>query len=95
MGGGRARYAAARAARPFAVYALETVPTMFKYWGLFYAWLVPTDGLLFVSSFRSYAQARRAMYAHESQLVWFRRLYILFSSYMCINHLRRAVAPPS
>ncbi|KAL7748872.1 hypothetical protein RI367_005785 [Sorochytrium milnesiophthora] len=32
-------------------------------------------------------QARQAMYCHRSQLVWFRRLYILFSRYMVVNVL--------
>ena len=74
--------------RRLAVYELQTISTLFKYLGLFYAWLAPTEGMLFMSTFGSYVQARKAMYAHQSQLVWFRRLYILFSAYMCINHLR-------
>ena len=31
---------------------------------------------------------QRAMYAHLSQYVWFRRLYITFSRYMIINTLQ-------
>lgn len=30
----------------------------------------------------------RAMRRHHSQMVWFRRLYVLFSRYMVINTLR-------
>lgn len=31
---------------------------------------------------------QKAMYEHHSQMVWFRRLYIIFSRYMIINTLR-------
>lgn len=44
--------------------------------------------LIFVSSFNSFIQARKAMASHQSQLVWFRHLYILFSRYMIINELQ-------
>ena len=30
---------------------------------------------------------QKAMHAHRSQLVWFRKLYILFSRFMIINTL--------
>lgn len=40
---------------------------------------------VFVSGIPEYATALRAMYAHQSQLVWFRWLYVLFSRYMWVN----------
>ncbi|XP_057573053.1 N-acetylglucosaminyl-phosphatidylinositol de-N-acetylase isoform X4 [Hippopotamus amphibius kiboko] len=42
---------------------------------------------LFVLTRREVAQAQRAMSCHRSQLLWFRRLYVLFSRYMRINSL--------
>ncbi|KAB0360121.1 hypothetical protein FD754_004277 [Muntiacus muntjak] len=42
---------------------------------------------LFVLTQREAAQAQRAMSCHRSQLLWFRRLYVLFSRYMRINSL--------
>ncbi|KAF9580643.1 N-acetylglucosaminyl-phosphatidylinositol de-N-acetylase, partial [Lunasporangiospora selenospora] len=45
--------------------------------------------LLFVSSPSGIVQAKGAMQKHESQMVWFRKLYVIFSRYMSINELRR------
>lgn len=42
----------------------------------------------FVVGWRDYRRIQTAMCAHQSQMVWFRRLYILFSRYMIINTLR-------
>ncbi|XP_061245776.1 N-acetylglucosaminyl-phosphatidylinositol de-N-acetylase isoform X1 [Bos javanicus] len=42
---------------------------------------------LFVLTQREAAQAQTAMSCHRSQLLWFRRLYMLFSRYMRINSL--------
>lgn len=39
----------------------------------------------FVSDFNSYRKSRAAMYLHESQMVWFRHLYLLTSCYMIRN----------
>ncbi|KAI7823541.1 putative deacetylase LmbE-like domain-containing protein [Gamsiella multidivaricata] len=47
--------------------------------------------LLFVSSPKAIFQAKRAMEKHESQMVWFRKLYVIFSRYMSINELRRVM----
>ena len=41
----------------------------------------------FISSWGDIFKAQRAMYAHTSQFVWFRILYILFSRYMIVNTL--------
>ncbi|KAI1316888.1 N-acetylglucosaminyl-phosphatidylinositol de-N-acetylase [Mortierella claussenii] len=47
--------------------------------------------LLFVSSPKAIAQAKGAMERHESQMVWFRKLYVVFSRYMSVNELRRVM----
>ncbi|KAG0227126.1 N-acetylglucosaminyl-phosphatidylinositol de-N-acetylase [Actinomortierella wolfii] len=47
--------------------------------------------LLFVSSPGAIAQAKSAMQKHESQMVWFRKLYVIASRYMAINELRRVM----
>ncbi|XP_049632908.1 N-acetylglucosaminyl-phosphatidylinositol de-N-acetylase [Suncus etruscus] len=46
-----------------------------------------TQDVLFVLTSKEVAHAKRAMFCHRSQLLWFRRLYILFSRYMRINSL--------
>ncbi|KAG0253637.1 N-acetylglucosaminyl-phosphatidylinositol de-N-acetylase [Mortierella polycephala] len=47
--------------------------------------------LLFVSAPSAIVQAKGAMEKHESQMVWFRKLYVIFSRYMSINELRRVM----
>jgi N-acetylglucosaminylphosphatidylinositol deacetylase len=44
--------------------------------------------MVLMASPSDYLKARRAMFAHSSQLVWFRHLYIAFSRYMVINSLQ-------
>jgi N-acetylglucosaminylphosphatidylinositol deacetylase len=39
----------------------------------------------FVSGIGEYLKALQAMQAHQSQLVWFRWLYVAFSKYMWVN----------
>jgi len=39
----------------------------------------------FISGYWEYLRALQAMQAHESQLVWFRWLYVAFSQYMWVN----------
>ncbi|XP_055992574.1 N-acetylglucosaminyl-phosphatidylinositol de-N-acetylase isoform X2 [Sorex fumeus] len=46
-----------------------------------------TQDVLFVLTSEEVARAKRAMSCHHSQLLWFRRLYVLFSRYMRINSL--------
>lgn len=41
-----------------------------------------------ILSWRDFRRVQKAMHAHSSQMVWFRRLYIIFSRYMVINTLR-------
>ncbi|KAF9352035.1 N-acetylglucosaminyl-phosphatidylinositol de-N-acetylase [Mortierella sp. AD094] len=47
--------------------------------------------LLFVSAPKAIAQAKIGMEKHESQMVWFRKIYVLFSRYMAVNELRRVM----
>lgn len=42
----------------------------------------------FIANWSDFRRVQQAMYAHHSQLVWFRRLYIYFSRFMFINTLR-------
>ncbi|XP_041575923.1 N-acetylglucosaminyl-phosphatidylinositol de-N-acetylase isoform X5 [Taeniopygia guttata] len=49
--------------------------------------LLPTDAL-FILTEEETEQAKRAMQCHRSQLLWFRRLYLLFSRYLVVNSLR-------
>ncbi|KAI5123227.1 hypothetical protein M0805_001316 [Coniferiporia weirii] len=49
----------------------------------------------FVSGWTEYARALRAMRAHESQLVWFRWLYVGFSRYLWVNTWDEIVAESS
>jgi N-acetylglucosaminylphosphatidylinositol deacetylase len=44
-----------------------------------------SSSLLFVSSIHGYKTAFIAAQQHQSQLVWFRWLYVTFSRYMWIN----------
>ncbi|GMK53998.1 hypothetical protein CspeluHIS016_0105840 [Cutaneotrichosporon spelunceum] len=48
---------------------------------------VPPHHATFVNTPAQYAQTLYAMRAHESQLVWFRWLYVSFSSLMWVNQL--------
>ncbi|NXB99498.1 PIGL acetylase, partial [Orthonyx spaldingii] len=49
--------------------------------------LLPGDAL-FILTEEETEQAKRAMQCHKSQLLWFRRLYVLFSRYLVVNSLR-------
>uniref|UniRef100_A0A8C5QUJ5 N-acetylglucosaminylphosphatidylinositol deacetylase n=1 Tax=Leptobrachium leishanense TaxID=445787 RepID=A0A8C5QUJ5_9ANUR len=71
------------------VLVLETVNVFRKYLSLLDlpgSWLYPKD-VLFTVSGAQYSQAKEAMKCHQSQLLWFRRIYLLFSRYMMINSL--------
>jgi N-acetylglucosaminylphosphatidylinositol deacetylase len=48
----------------------------------------------FISGFEGYLKALEAMEAHESQLVWFRWLYVVFSKYMWVNSWVQLSADP-
>ena len=68
------------------VYALCTVNLFRKYSSLL---AVPMSFLLcptvYLASPRDWTRLHRAMAAHASQYVWFRKLYMLFSRYALIN----------
>ncbi|KAG9486047.1 N-acetylglucosaminyl-phosphatidylinositol de-N-acetylase [Eleutherodactylus coqui] len=71
------------------VLLLESVSVFRKYISLLdlpLSWLCSRD-VVFISSGRQYKQAKEAMLHHQSQLLWFRHLYLLFSRYMMINSL--------
>lgn len=69
------------------VMVLNTISIFRKYLSIFelpISWLTPSDLCCVVDS-SEYNQAKRAMFCHRSQLLWFRHLYILFSRYMFVN----------
>nr|DBA34348.1 TPA: hypothetical protein GDO54_001915 [Pyxicephalus adspersus] len=71
------------------VMVLESVNVFRKYLSVLdlpISWLFHRD-ILFVSSGSQYTQAKEAMMCHQSQLLWFRHIYLLFSRYMAINSL--------
>ncbi|XP_036152257.1 N-acetylglucosaminyl-phosphatidylinositol de-N-acetylase isoform X1 [Myotis myotis] len=49
--------------------------------------LLHAGDVLFVLTSKEVTQAKRAMSCHRSQLLWFRRLYVLCSRYLRINSL--------
>ncbi|XP_070249352.1 N-acetylglucosaminyl-phosphatidylinositol de-N-acetylase isoform X1 [Myotis yumanensis] len=49
--------------------------------------LLHAGDVRFVLTSKEVTQAKRAMSCHRSQLLWFRRLYVLFSRYLKINSL--------
>ncbi|KAF0872651.1 PIGL acetylase, partial [Crocuta crocuta] len=68
---------------------LQSVGVLRKYLSLLdlpFSLLQPPD-VLFVLTSKEVAQAKKAMSCHHSQLLWFRRLYVLFSRYLRINSL--------
>ncbi|KAJ1956408.1 hypothetical protein GGI12_005316 [Dipsacomyces acuminosporus] len=76
---------------PINVYALESVSIIRKFssildtlfsLGTFWAF---SDSQMFVADIQGYAMGIIAMKLHESQMVWFRKLYLAFSRYMLIN----------
>ncbi|KAM8814174.1 N-acetylglucosaminyl-phosphatidylinositol de-N-acetylase [Rhynchonycteris naso] len=72
-----------------AVLTLQSVTVLRKYLSLLdlpFSLLHARD-VLFVLGSEEVARAKRAMCCHHSQLLWFRRLYMLFSRYMRINSL--------
>ncbi|XP_018610912.1 N-acetylglucosaminyl-phosphatidylinositol de-N-acetylase isoform X2 [Scleropages formosus] len=67
--------------------ALQSVSTVRKYLSLLdlpITWLCKSD-FWCITGFEEYCQAKRAMFCHRSQLLWFRYFYLLFSRYMFIN----------
>jgi hypothetical protein len=78
---------------------LQSLPIWLKYSGLlgstishlFYNHFSAQDTLsLKISLIEAYYCGHRAMLNHESQMVWFRKLYLIFSIYMTFNLLKRS-----
>ncbi|NWU79369.1 PIGL acetylase, partial [Onychorhynchus coronatus] len=72
------------------VLVLESVNLLRKYISFLdvpISCLLPRDAL-FILTEEETEQAKRAMRCHRSQLLWFRRLYVLLSRYMVVNSLR-------
>ena len=56
---------------------------------LFYTAFPAKDTIyLKISLIEAYYCGHRAMLKHESQMVWFRKLYLIFSIYMTFNLLK-------
>ncbi|XP_046556857.1 N-acetylglucosaminyl-phosphatidylinositol de-N-acetylase-like isoform X1 [Haliotis rubra] len=67
-------------------YSLQSVNLLRKYTSLLdLPYSLYTADVVFVSSPCQVLTAQRAMYAHWSQFVWFRILFIFFSRYLIIN----------
>ncbi|KAF5280725.1 hypothetical protein FQA39_LY18008, partial [Lamprigera yunnana] len=71
------------------VYVLETINMLRHYW------LILDLPICYLLSRHRYilntldtSIIRKAMHQHQSQLVWFRRLYLIFSRYVIINTLQ-------
>lgn len=72
------------------VYTLDSVMLLRKYiFVLDVLWSFITRRLIFVSGLRTVLKNQKAMAAHKSQYVWYRKLYIIFSRYMVINTLTK------
>lgn len=70
------------------IFTLSSVNTFRKYMFIFD--LLPSllfSSNWFILKFSDYKLVQLAMAQHKSQMVWFRRLYVLFSRYMLINTL--------
>ncbi|XP_022785819.1 N-acetylglucosaminyl-phosphatidylinositol de-N-acetylase-like isoform X2 [Stylophora pistillata] len=68
-------------------YVLTSVNILRKYISLLDLVLSVSSRQMFLLSPHDMIVAQKAMYAHKSQLLWFRRLYIIFSRFMLINTL--------
>ncbi|XP_004599359.2 N-acetylglucosaminyl-phosphatidylinositol de-N-acetylase [Ochotona princeps] len=85
----RALHSKGKLPKGCSVLTLESVNVLRKYLGFLdlpCSLLRPRD-VLFALTREEVAQAKRAMTCHRSQLLWFRRLYLLFSRYVRINTL--------
>ncbi|CAI5438396.1 unnamed protein product [Caenorhabditis angaria] len=72
------------------IFVLDSIPLFRKYIGIFDAlFSFGRSPFFYMARFRDVAACWRAMFAHRSQLVWFRFLFIFFSRYVYMNSLRR------
>ncbi|KAJ6657251.1 hypothetical protein lerEdw1_002618 [Lerista edwardsae] len=71
------------------ILTLETVSLFRKYISILDAPIshLQSQDVLFVLTTEKAELAKKAMWCHRSQLLWFRYLYIFFSRYMVINSL--------
>ncbi|TSL28153.1 N-acetylglucosaminyl-phosphatidylinositol de-N-acetylase [Bagarius yarrelli] len=72
------------------VFFLHTISILRKYLSIFelpISWFLPSSFCCILAP-NEYKKAKEAMLRHRSQLLWFRRLYILFSRYMFVNTFR-------
>ncbi|XP_035207427.1 N-acetylglucosaminyl-phosphatidylinositol de-N-acetylase-like isoform X2 [Stegodyphus dumicola] len=68
------------------VLQLKSVSLIQKYIGLFGVPLCCLrENIYYVSKYNDIRTAQKSMKAHQSQYVWFRKLYILFSRYLYVN----------
>lgn len=71
------------------LFTLDSVNVFRKYTGVFDLLLsMMLSNNWCIVNWRDFRHLQRAMWSHRSQMVWFRRLYIIFSRYMFINTLR-------
>ncbi|XP_056126053.1 N-acetylglucosaminyl-phosphatidylinositol de-N-acetylase [Rhinichthys klamathensis goyatoka] len=75
------------------IFSLHSISILRKYLSVLelpVSWLLPSDFCCLIGQ-EEYKRAKKAMLCHRSQLLWFRRLYILFSRYMFINTFQAIV----
>lgn len=83
----------------FDVYQLETVALLRKYSWLMDLILVSIEAMglnnLFIEvvSISDVSKIRGGLQKHQSQMIWFRKLYMLFSRYMVINTFAKIIRP--
>lgn len=76
--------------RDVQIFVLDSIPLWRKYIGMADAvFSFGRSPFFYMARFRDVAACWRAMWAHRSQLVWFRFLFIFFSRYVYMNSLRR------
>uniref|UniRef100_A0A1I7TF40 N-acetylglucosaminylphosphatidylinositol deacetylase n=1 Tax=Caenorhabditis tropicalis TaxID=1561998 RepID=A0A1I7TF40_9PELO len=76
--------------RDVQIFVLDSIPLWRKYIGMLDAvFSFGRSPFFYMARFRDVAACWRAMWAHRTQLVWFRVLFIFFSRYVYMNSLRR------
>jgi N-acetylglucosaminylphosphatidylinositol deacetylase len=73
------------------MFELDTVNTVRKFIGVFDLIFSGTDALSFLNN--KFWVNWKAMYAHKSQFVWFRWIFLIFSRYVYINTLTEKKFP--
>uniref|UniRef100_A0A0A9VT57 N-acetylglucosaminylphosphatidylinositol deacetylase n=1 Tax=Lygus hesperus TaxID=30085 RepID=A0A0A9VT57_LYGHE len=68
-------------------YALKSENIFFKYIGFLIVFLKRKHSNIYVSSHTDHITIKNAMSKHASQYVWFRKLFVTFSSYCYLNTL--------